>query len=82
MTPLELLEKYKVTVRVRPCSIPGCGWMAHYWHETRGFLCSSHLLDLANIGEIEFKWANYEEVWHRTGIMLRMRGRKNNVKGE
>ena len=76
MTPLELLEKYKVTVRPRPCQISTCGWNAHYYHETRGFLCSSHLLDLANIGETEFKWANYEEVWHRTGIMLAMGGRK------
>lgn len=82
MTPLELLDKYKHTNRVRDCNIPGCICLAYYWHETRGYVCSAHLLDLANLGELEFKWCDYEEVWNRCGILLQTGGRKKRVKGE
>jgi hypothetical protein len=82
MTPLEILEKHKITVRSRPCNIPSCRCLAYYYHEARGFVCSSHCLDLANIGQVEFFWSDYPEVWERTGILLASGGRKNYVKGE
>lgn len=75
LTPPEALAKYKHTERVKECEV--CGANAYYFYEVRGYLCSPHLLDLINIGEINWKWADWEEVWHRTGIMLQRQGIKN-----
>ena len=68
LTPPEALLKYKITERVRKCAV--CNSNAYYWYEVRGYLCAPHLLDLVNIGEVEWKWADWEEVWRRTGITL------------
>lgn len=76
MTPLELLDKYKSTSRVTKCNITGCKCLAYYDSPWRGKVCSAHLLDIQNIGEIEFKWDDYPEVWDRCGILLATGGRK------
>ena len=82
MTPLELLDKYKHTERVSNCVIPECICLAYYDYPFRGKVCSAHLLDLANVGELEFKWDDYPEVWNRSAILLELGGRKKRVKGE
>lgn len=75
ITPPEALIKYKHTERHgKKCEV--CGANAYYYYVIRGYLCSPHLLDLVNIGEINWKWADWEEVWDRTGIMLD-RSKKN-----
>ena len=37
-------------------------------------MCASHLLDLANVGEMNWKWDDWEDVWQMMGRLL---GRKS-----
>jgi hypothetical protein len=66
--PTYYLKKYKTTERPRPCQ--RCRQNAYYNHPDFGYLCAAHLLDLVNIGEMAFKWKDYEEMWDRTSRLL------------
>lgn len=68
-SPHYYLKKYKTTQRPRKCE--RCSQNAYYNHEYFGYLCAPHLLDLVNIGETEFKWTDYPEIWQRTEQLLR-----------
>jgi hypothetical protein len=37
-------------------------------------LCAAHLLDLGNVGELNWKWCEWEDVWNMMGRLL---GRKS-----
>jgi hypothetical protein len=63
------LKKHKTTERPRPCQ--RCRQNAYYNHDDFGYLCAAHLLDLVNIGQVLWKWEDYEEVWNRTEQLLR-----------
>lgn len=63
------LRKYKTTQRPRPCQY--CGQNAYYYHPDFWYLCAAHLLDLINVGELLWKWTDWEEVWDRTEQLLR-----------
>lgn len=63
------LRKYKTTQRPRPCQY--CGQNAYYYHPDFWYLCAAHLLDLINVGEMLWKWTDWEEVWQRTEQLLR-----------
>jgi hypothetical protein len=63
MTPLEALEKYKITERPKECS--ACARRAYYYLGYRGYLCSLCLLDLVNIGGMEWNWEDYPEILRR-----------------
>jgi hypothetical protein len=67
-TPFYYLGKYKTTQRPRVCV--RCGQSAYYYHDDWDWVCAAHLLDLVNIGQLAFKWADYEEVWQRTERLL------------
>jgi len=63
VTPLEALEKYKITERPKECN--ACFKRAYYYLGYRGFLCSLCLLDLVNVGGIEWNWDDYPEILRR-----------------
>jgi hypothetical protein len=63
MTPLEALEKYKITTRPTDCS--ACPRRAYYMYPIRGYLCSLCLLDLVNVAGLEWDWDDYPEIWKR-----------------
>lgn len=67
-SPMYYLGKYKTTQRPRVCV--RSGHTAYYYHPTYDWLCSSCLLDLVNIGQMAFKWCEYEEVWNRCQRLL------------
>lgn len=66
--PLYYLTKFKTTQRPRKCN--RCTQNAYYYHPKYDYLCAAHLLDLVNIGEMAFKWVDYEEVWDRCERLL------------
>jgi hypothetical protein len=66
--PMYYLTKFKTTQRPRVCN--RCTQNAYYYHPTYHYLCAAHLLDLVNIGEVAFKWSDYEEVWDRCERLL------------
>ena len=66
--PTYYLTKFKTTQRPRKCN--RCTQNAYYYHMDYDYLCAAHLLDLVNIGEMAFKWSDYEEVWDRCGRLL------------
>jgi len=67
-SPFYYLGKYKTTQRPRVCN--RCTQSAYYYHDDWDWCCAAHLLDLVNIGQLAFKWADYEEVWQRTNRLL------------
>lgn len=67
-SPLYFLTKYKTTQRPRLCN--RCKQNAYYWHPSWDWVCAAHLLDLVNIGGLEFDWGEYPEVWQRTERLL------------
>jgi hypothetical protein len=67
--PTYWLYKYKTTQRPRACE--RCGHNAYYNHPDFGYLCASHLLDLVNIGGVNFVWEEYPEMWDRTERLLK-----------
>ena len=67
-SPVYFLEKYKTTQRPRICN--RCRQNAYYWHPQWDWVCAAHLLDLVNIGGLEFNWGDYPEVWARTERLL------------
>lgn len=67
-SPFYYLRKYKTTQRPRPCD--RCRQNAYYWHDSWGWVCAAHLLDLVNIAEIAWSWGDYPEVWERTERLL------------
>lgn len=66
--PMYYLIKFKTTQRPRVCN--RCTQNAYYYHPDYDYLCAAHLLDLVNIGELAFKWSDYEEVWDRCERLL------------
>jgi hypothetical protein len=70
--PYEWLKRYKTTTTPQVCRI--CDRTAYYVHPTLGHLCAAHLLDLANVGELNWKWCDWEDVWSMMGRLL---GRKS-----
>ena len=66
--PNHFLKIYKTTERPRKCD--RCTQNAYYRHPDYGYLCAPHLLDLVNIAQMAFRWADYEEVWNRCGRLL------------
>lgn len=67
-TPFYFLGKYRITQRPKKCN--RCPQNAYYYHPDFDYLCASHLLDLINIGGLEFSWEDYPEVWARTERLL------------
>lgn len=67
--PRYYLNKYKITTTASPCRI--CGRSAYYSHPDLGNLCLSHFLDLLNIGEMKWKWADHEDIWNLTESLLK-----------
>jgi len=67
-TPFYYLGKYRTSQRPRVCV--RCLQNAYYYHPDFDWLCAPHLLDLVNIGELEFSWKDYPEVWARTERLL------------
>jgi hypothetical protein len=70
--PYEWLKRYKTTTTPQECRV--CDRTAYYVHPTLGHLCAAHLLDLANVGELNWKWCDWEDVWNMMGRLL---GRKS-----
>lgn len=68
-SPTYYLEKYKHTVRPRPCV--RCGQAAYYWHPDWSFVCSPHLLDLVGIWEAKIDWQEYKEIDKRMERLLK-----------
>jgi len=66
--PYEWLKKYKTTTTPQVCRV--CDRTAYYVHPTLGHLCATHLLDLANVGELYWKWSDWEDVWSMMGRLL------------
>jgi hypothetical protein len=75
--PFYYLGKYKTTQRPRVCE--RCTQSAYYYHDDWGWCCAAHLLDLVNIGQLAFDWADYEEVWQRTERLLQREPRKSGI---
>jgi hypothetical protein len=65
--PYEWLKRYKVN---QPTECRACGRSSYYNHPALGELCAVHLLDLANVGELEWKWCDWEDVWKMMGRLL------------
>lgn len=67
-SPFYYLGKYRITQRPKPCV--RCRQNAYYYHPDFDYVCASHLLDLVNIGGLEFNWDDYPEMWARTERLL------------
>ncbi len=66
--PYDWLKKYKTTTYPGTCRI--CSKKSYYIHPTLGDLCAAHLLDLANVGELYWKWSDWEDAWNMTARLL------------
>lgn len=66
--PYDWLKKYKTTTTPNQCRI--CKVRAYYVHPTLGDLCAPHLLDLVNVGEMNWKWSDWEDAWNMTTRLL------------
>ena len=66
--PYDWLRKYKTTTTPNECRI--CSKRAYYVHPVLGDLCAAHLLDLVNVGEMAWKWSDWEDAWNMTTRLL------------
>lgn len=69
--PYNWLTEYKVH---QPTKCRVCNRSSYYNHPTLGELCAAHLLDLANVGQLNWHWDDWEDVWQMMGRLL---GRKS-----
>jgi ribosomal protein S14 len=65
--PYEWLKKFKVN---HPTECRICGNSAYYHSKDLGELCAVHFLDLANVGQLYWKWDDWEDVWSMMGRLL------------